>query len=449
MRFCSLVRTRALASLLGCLLGGLTSAPAHAETHGETRSTQQSSQPLLSLVQKHLLAQGASKVSEIARDFLFEGEASVHEVRLEREECVGFLALGTGEVRDVDLAVHTRAGQPLAEDVGQQPMAYARVCGGPGLMMYVSATLYAGRGELLLLRVEDAPRGVERLPEAIRFAVSAGGRAEQTRGVGGAPDELMLDLKLDQAESEFRELGYRAQARASTLELRAGVAEGALILEGQRCYRVVAYVPVSRGVLLELHAPEPSERKWDARTAQEERAELAMCTDVGGVYPVRVQARPMRGVVIVRAFEHQSAASPAIRALGAARALTWAEADVVAKARGFTLTPLGEAWVESSVSHTWPVSLKAGICYAFAGIAEGGSQAVDVRLIDARGVLLARNEGRRNVPLLFACARKDESARLVLRARGQDGAVSMWIGKNQLHSSERPRATSVQSQGAP
>ncbi|MFT3922583.1 MAG: hypothetical protein QM778_08625 [Myxococcales bacterium] len=379
-------------------------------------------------MKRHLLEHGASGVSEVARAFLFESEASVHEVRLERDECVGFLALGTGEVRDVDLAVHTRAGQPLAEDLAQQPLAYARVCGAAGLVMYVSATLYAGRGELLLLRVDDGPRGVERLPEAIQFAVSAGGRAEQTRGVGGAPDELMLDLKLEQAESALRELGYRAQGRANALELRAGVAEGGLILEAQRCYRVVAYVPVSRGVLVEVAAPSPSERKWDARAAQDDRVELPICTELAGVYSVRVQARPMRGVVIVRAFEHEGASAPAIRALGAARALTWAEANVVAKARGFTLAPLGDAWVEASMPHTWPVSLKAGFCYAFAGIAEGGAPAVDVRLIDAEGLLVARNEGRRNVPLLFTCATRDQRARLILRARGQDGAVSVWVG---------------------
>jgi hypothetical protein len=427
------VRLIARIGLVGCFLGfalaTLGALPVRAETHG---AAGESFRGLLPIIERHLKTHGATGVSAVARAFLFEGEATVHEVRLSRRECVGFLALGTGEVRDVDLAIHTRAGQPLAEDLAQQPMAYARVCGGPGLVMYVSATMYAGRGELLLLRVEHAPRGVERLPEAINFAVSAGGRAEQTRGVGGAPDELMLDLKLEQAEGEFRELGYRASARATALELRAGVADGALILEAQRCYRVVAYVPVSRGVLMDVHAPSPSEKRWEARAAQDERAELALCTDLAGVYSVRVQARPMRGVVILRAFEHEGAATPAIRALGPARALTWAEANVVAKARGFELAPLGEAWVESSLPHAWPVSLKAGVCYAFAGIADGGAQAVDVRLIDANGVLVARNEGRRKVPLLFTCAKRDETARLVLRARGQDGAVSIWWAQNSV-----------------
>ncbi len=422
--------------LLVCVLTAACARSVHAEA---SRSDGAVTSGLLPLIEQHLRAQGATRVSEIARAFLFEGQASVHEVRLERRECVGFLALGTGEVRDVDLAIHTRAGQPLAEDLAQQPMAYARVCGSPGLMMYVSATMYAGRGELMLFRVEHAPRGVERLPEAIQFAVSAGGRAEQTRGVGGAPDELMLDLRLEQAEGALRELGYRAYGRASALELRAGAAEGALILEAQRCYRVVAYVPVSRGVLFDVRAPSPSERRWDARTAHDERVELPLCTDVAGVYSVRVQARPMRGVVILRAFEHEAAATPVIRALGAARALTWAEANVVAQARGFELMPLGEAWAESATPHTWPVSLEAGSCYAFAAIAEGGAQAVDVRLVNADGVLVARNEGRRHVPLLFTCASRDEVAKLVLRARGRDGAVSMWWAQNQVPAQGTPK----------
>jgi hypothetical protein len=64
---------------------------------------------------------------------------------------------------------------------------------------------------------------------------------------------------------------------------------------------------------------------------------------------------------------------------------------------------------------------------------------VDVRLIDANGVLIARNEGRRKVPLLFTCARQDETMRLVLRSRGQDGAVSVWMAQNQIATWPAPQ----------
>ncbi len=385
---------------------------------------------VLPVVRAHLMAQGATEVSELGQAFLFEGESSVHEVRLARDGCVGFLAFGIGEVRDVDLSLHTRAGQSLAEDLGQQPVAYSRICGAKGLSLFVSATLYAGRGELMVLQVQEGPRGFERLPASVQLAVSVGGRAEQTRAVGAAPEELMLDLRLEQTEKTLATLGYRARGRATALELRAGGVEAGVPLEGQRCYRLVVYVPVSRGVLVEVAAPDPSQRKWEGRSTQDERVEIAMCTEVAGVYRVQLQARPMRGVVILRAFEHEGAAAPEIRALGDERALAWAEANVVAQARGFTLTSLGEAWVEGSVSNSWPVLLRQGVCYAFAVAAHGGSPSVDVRLIGADGVQRARNEGRRGIPLVFTCATRDEEARLVLRARKYDGAVSVWSGES-------------------
>lgn len=362
---------------------------------------------------------------------MFEGEASVQEIALPRAGCFGFLALGTGEVRDVDLALYTRAGQALAEDLAQQPLAYARVCGDAGLALYVSATLYAGRGELLLLQVEDAPRGLERLPESIRLAVSVGGVAEQTRSVGAAPDDLMLDLRLEQAERALQGLGYQAHGRAGVVELRAGRMDGSLLLDAQRCYRVIVYVPVSRGVLVEIQAPPPSEKHWEGRSTQDERVEVPICTEVAGNYRVQVQARSMRGVAIFRAFEHTAAAAPEIRALGDARALAWAEASVLAEARGFRLSHLGEAWVEGSTRNRWPVSLRAGVCYVFAMVAEGGSPAVDARLVGADGVQRARNEGRRDMPLLFTCAERDETLDLVLRARRYDGPVSVWVGESQ------------------
>jgi hypothetical protein len=383
----------------------------------------------VALVRRHLLAQGASDVHEVARSFLFEGQASVHEAELERDQCVAFLALGIGEVRDVDVTLYARSGHPLADDLAQQPYAYARVCGKRGLAFYVDVTLRGGRGEVVLLRVSDAPRGVDRLPQEIRFAVSSGGRAERVRAVGAAPDELVLDLKLDQAARALAPLGYRAFAAATAMEVRAGTSEGALHLEGGRCYRIVAYVPVSRGVAFELTGPDG--RKWDTRTAHDDRVDLPVCAQASGNYELRVQSRPMRSVAIVRAFEHPGASAPEIVALGDARALAWAEADVVARSRGFQLSPLGEAWVENSVAQHWPVTLEPGYCYVFAVATEDGAAGLDLRLVGQDGLLLARNEGRRGVPLVFACARGQERAHLMLRARGQDGLMSVWSGKTQ------------------
>jgi len=379
-------------------------------------------------VAQHLRQRGASEVTEVARNFLFEGQSTAHAQRLEREGCVAYLAIGTGEVRDVDLALYTRAGQLVAEDVAIAPYAYARVCGAAGLDLYASATLYSGRGQLALLRIEHAPRELGRIPASVPLAVSAGGRLEDLRAVGSALDELSAESTLLQEERSQLALGYDTSGPAHALELRAGSARGALPLRGGRCYRVAAIVPSTRGVALEIEGPDG--KRWSTRSTADDRVALALCPTSDGVYAARVQARPMRGTALVRAFEHRDVPASRVREVGEASALAIAEAAFVARARGLSLVQLGSAWVESSAPLVWPLTLDAPGCYALAVVSEVGSAAVDVRLTDADGVLIAHNEGRRGVPMVFACARQAGPVRLLLKARGPDLQVSVWLGQS-------------------
>lgn len=375
----------------------------------------------------HLRARGARKVSELSRGFLFEGQSSVHDVALSRASCVGFLALGRGDVRDVDLGLYTRAGQLIAEDVATAPVAYARVCGAAGLRLYASATLYAGRGELLLLRVDDAPRELGRLPESVPLAVSAGGTLEELRGVGSAGDEPTTDAALLQEERTQVSLGYQAAGVPLALELRAGLAQGQLPLTAGSCVRISAIVPMSRGVALEIEAPNAV--RSVTRSPGEDRAAIALCARVSGLYGVRVQARALRGVALVRAFEHREVDSARVRELGAASALALAEAETVARARGFQLTSLGHAWVEGTSALAWPLTIEAPGCHALAVVSEVGAAAVDIRVTEPDGNLLVHNEGRRGVPMVFFCVAQATSARLIMRARGPDLRVGVWLGR--------------------
>ncbi|MDB4972450.1 MAG: hypothetical protein JWN48_791 [Myxococcaceae bacterium] len=382
----------------------------------------------LGAVEAHLRERGASNVSEVARGFLFEGEASAHAQRLQREGCVAYLALGTGEVRDVDLSLYTRAGQLVAEDAGVAPFAYARVCGARGLDLYASATMYAGRGELVLLRVEHAPRELGRLPSTIPFAVSAGGRLEELRAIGVAADELSPEGTLLQEERAQATLGYVTSGPPQALELRAGSARGQIVLRAGRCYRVMGVVPFSRGVAIEIESG--AGQRWFTRSAGEDRTALALCATTDASYAVRVQARPLRGLALLRVFEHKAAEATLARDSGDATALAIAEAKHVAAQRGLSLQQLGNAWIESSSPLVWPVTIDKPGCYAFAAVSEVGSAAVDVRLTDARGTLIAHNEGRRGVPMVFTCAREAGPVRLVLKARGPDLRVSLWRGQS-------------------
>jgi hypothetical protein len=379
-------------------------------------------------VAQHLRARGAKDVLEVARSFLVEGQSTAHAERLAEDGCVAYLALGTGDVRDVDLALYTHAGQLVAEDNAIAPYAYARVCGAAGLDLYASATLYAGRGQLSLLRILRAPRELGRLPSSVALAVSAGGRLEELRAVGSALDELSAESTLLQEERAQLALGYTTAGPAQAIELRAGLARGGLPLRAGHCYRLTAVVPMSRGVALEIDGP--ASTRWSVRSTGDDRASLALCPPADAVYGVRVQARPMRGMALLRAFEHREVDTARAREQGEASALAIAEAQHVARARGLELAQLGSAWVESSTPLVWPLSLEHDGCYALAVVSEVGSAAVDVRLTDAEGVLIAHNEGRRGVPMVFACARAAGPVRLLLKARGPDLRVSVWLGQS-------------------
>ena len=382
--------------------------------------------PTLSIVTRHLQERGASSVVEIARSFLFEGQSTSYEQRLVDSRCVAYLALGLGEVRDVDLGLYTRAGQLVAQDIAIAPYAYARVCGAPNLELFASATLYAGRGELLLLRVDDGPRELGRLPAELPLAVSAGGRLEELRSVGAALDDLSPDAALAYEERWHALLGYKPAGAPSLLDLRAGNARGQLLLRAGRCYRVALNVPFSRGVAIEIEGPRG--QRWVGRSGSEDRTAVAICALDDGAYALRVQARPLRGLAIVRAFEHPHVDLGRVRELGEASALAVAEAEFVASARGLTLAPLGHAWVESGAPLTWSLPLQEPGCHALSVVSEVGAAGVDVRLTDETGLLLAHNEGRRGVPMVFFCARQRGPIRLMLKARGPDLRVSVWLG---------------------
>lgn len=399
------------------LLGALCAVTGMARADGST----------LSAMRAHLLARGATDVRELARAFLFEGQSTSYADRLERAGCVGYLALGLGEVRDVDLGLFTEGGQPIAEDVAIAPYAYARVCATPGLGVYVSASLYAGRGELVLVRVAAAPRELGPLPEQLPLAVTAGGRLEELRSVGAARDELSPVSVVLQEERAQAALGYVPAGAPNAFAVRAGLARGRVVLRGGRCFRVVVVVPFSRGVVVEIEGPEGVRRV--GRGLGDERATLALCTRQDAVYSVAVQARSLRGVALLRAFEHREVELRHVRELGDALALAVAEAEHVASARGLHLAPVGNAWVEGSTPLTWPIRLGDRGCYALAAVSEAGAGAIDLRVIDPQGVVLAHNEGRRGLPMVFVCARTSRSVRLVLRARGPDLPVSVWLGR--------------------
>lgn len=373
----------------------------------------------------HLLARGASDVRVIEHGFLFEGQALVRPFVFESAGCRAVLAWGGVGLRDLDLGLYSPDGSALSEDRGATPYGYARLCAAAGTRVFVSAQAYAGRGQIALYEVDHAPRAFGRPPAELPLAVAAGGQASPQRGVAGDDGSDAFEAPLLHDERELSRLGYVAQGPPSLLEVRAGAASGTVLLRAGVCARIVAFVPYARGVMLNV---EREGQTRQVRSADAELVRLGVCAEGAGPYSVSVRTRALRSLVLVRVFEHPLARAADAKQYGDERALSLAEARTQAGARGQELQHLGEAWLEAERPLAWPVALVRGRCHVFVALPQG-TQTTELRLIDARGVVLAHNEGRRGTSAVFACSERDEAARLLVRAGGGAGAVSLFQGR--------------------
>ncbi len=367
---------------------------------------------------------GVKQATEVGRSFLIEAEHRAWPEHRSQAGCVGYLAIGLGEIRDVDLSLHASGGQTLDEDLGVAPYAYVRACVAAGVDLVVNAAMYSGRGELLLMRLDDAPRGIRPPPRELGLAVAAGGRLEPTREIGRGPDAPSLLTTLMQEEQALSQLGYAAAGPPSTLDIRAGSALGPLPLTEGHCYRIMVRVPLVRGLAVELLGPDGS--RVEQRQPTDEEASLALCARVSGTYVLRVSVRPFRAIALVRAFDHPDALPEAGREAG--ELLRTAEARFALGARGLDSRMLGRAWVEADLSAVLPVPVVAGQCYALSVVTAEDGPLIDIRLTDAQGRVLSRDEGRGHVPVVFHCASNDAALRLVVQSRGRSGRVVAWLG---------------------
>jgi hypothetical protein len=398
------------------------------------------------LIAAHFAARGATATQPLAREFLFEGGALVRTLQFEHSGCEGVFAWGGAGLRDVDLGFYSPSGQPLAEDRGSTPYGYVRLCAAAGTSLVVSAQAFAGRGELTLYRVVAAPRALGRLPDALPLATAAGGRVIAARAVGGEASELNVEAPLLHDERQLAAAGYLALGPPSLLEVRAGLAEGTLFLPAQRCFRVVAFVPGARGLLLELVAarapgqgqdslgeivrePRGGEVTREARGADAELVRLALCQAEPTPVTVRVRTRALRSLAMLRVFEQPEARLSDAESYGEERALLLAEARLTAKSRGLRLEHLGEVWSERGPGVGWPL-LSSGACIMLAALPAPGTEP-ELLLLDAAGNVLARNESRRGLSTVFTCVAPETALRAVVRGHAGAGPVSLWLGRGE------------------
>jgi hypothetical protein len=100
---------------------------------------------------------------------------------------------------------------------------------------------------------------------------------------------------------------------------------------------------------------------------------------------------------------------------------------MIAERRGFTLRHLGEVWSEQGANVRWPLA-HAGGCLLLTALPAPGSEP-ELLLLDALGSVLARNEARRGLSTVFACAPSGAALEVLVRGHAGTGPVSLWLGQ--------------------
>lgn len=358
------------------------------------------------------------------RAFLAEGQGRAWEFQVDKG-CVGFLAFGRGQVRDVDLALHSTGGLALDEDETVAPYAYVRTCTERAATLYVAARMFSGQGELLLLRVNDAPTALGVLPDALSLAAAPGGRLEPPRDVGPSTRPVTAANRLEATASRLQQLGYRWANVARELRLYQGSAATSVPLEAGRCYLLVA--AAAAGTTLLLEAVGPFESQWMARGLGGD-ATLAICGRNNAEYGIRVRSRPGRTAVRLSLFEHPLARIEPGAQVEDGAELARAEARHRLAALGMQTRALGDAWAEPGTNLIWPLKVDKPGCYAVVAVTPRQSR-VDLRLTDDQGRLLARDDGRARAPTVYFCTEHKGPFRASIRSSTRPQRVTLVLGE--------------------
>ena len=368
-----------------------------------------------------LTARGATP-RDTSTMFLTEGQTRSSLALLDAPGCVGFLAVGGARVRDLDLFLHTSAGTLLVEDTGADGRPYVRFCGAEGLEIAVTVRMYAGQGEVRLVRLDDAPASIQDLDALLGECVAPVSGVRRARPELG-PERAARPLEAALASFVARgtELGRvpeGAPVHASLAE-RATLARD-LPLVADACYAVSAVSgPELYDLDLSVRAPDGTVLAEDASRAPE--AQLEFCTSSAASYRLTVRAQVGRGEVALQLFRvPERAPSRPAGLVGGARA-RYAELTARMATRGFQIRPLGWGQLASGERLAMPLPVTRGQCVAIGGVASDELDGADLDVIVAGddGRLVAWHVGPSGPPLVHVCAERDERLRVIGKINGQ------------------------------
>lgn len=358
--------------------------------------------------------------------FLLEKETRVHTFTLPSDGCVGFLAIGQGMAKDLDLAIHADTGMLLAQDTAQDAHPYARYCGATGLSLHVVLQMYEGRGEVTLVTLLNAPHEMRALADVLRGCGVPAPDTKALTDVGPEPPGPSLPDAYLNMSRVLAEQGYRpehvliddtlSERRRVTREaqLKSGVCY-ALALIGEASVEDLDLRVVSRGAQPTVLGEDSSRERF---------AVIKVCPPDGDV-TLDIRMYRGQGRFQVHAFVAEQVAGFAVPTgvEGATRS-AFAEISHGMARRGMQSSATLWAVVEPGSQTALPIRLSAGRCYAIGAVVgpELDGADLDLRLVDVEGRLLAWELGSSDQPVVFHCSAVDRLVRVVGEAHSIRGA---------------------------
>jgi hypothetical protein len=381
--------------------------------------------PLLLDVPSRAMLSGAGPLAIVASGAVVEGERVGAFVEVPAEACLLAYARASASLEDIDIAVFTEEGIPIALDESPDPKPTVLVCPPHPDRLYVA--LHASTGEgLAVIAAHLVPQAAA---DAVSNTVGAKGTVKRAAEAWPGLDALVRTHRAQLGGSwrEMRRIAVPGDPRvpsAVSLSIGDGECVDALIVPDEEVSAVEAELVDASGRML-ARAKDPSH----VRT-------LTVCTKSAVTGALQIRPHAGRGpiaIVLSRALEAEArelSARPEMVWISANRSLNDAETqrNQELKARGYaTSSLLREGSLAQGQRRSVPLELPRvghGACARIDVLAGEPLAAVEANLWSPSGDLRAANTDTDGA-VLFGCG--GGSMRLDLGTRGRAGPFRVLV----------------------
>ncbi len=391
------------------------SAPALAGVQSATpaRPTHPRLQVRMDAVTQAFAERGGIVVDPVVSGFLAPQNALLARIHLERDACVGFVAVGIQAGGNVDIAVHDSGGVKLVEDLRPDSHPYVRLCVRGDADLTVVATARDFAGPIAIMTVANPPVVAPDLAAAIGVRAEGGLTGPRTPRAPIAMDPAPQSAEdaLVRLGTRLALLGYSPVGERTVGELQPHApVQHSQELARAGCFGLqVASDADNEGLRVELL--DAAGTVVGATRTPESQPFVRGCLSTGGRYIARLSS-DSGGHYAVQWFQHPDDPSLSSEYTGESRAGIL-ELSSLAAQRNFVHRRFIERVSTLGVAYIRELPVTAGACFFIGAV--GSSTPIELSLLDDQNRVLASDTSGSQLPRLWACSSRSQVARIVAR----------------------------------